>query len=210
MTLDLFGPQPAWRTIMMDPPWPEHGGGNRGADVHYDIANVDSILATIRGARTESGAPLFQPDTINGCHLFMWATETFDEAAIWLMRALGFRKVAGWVWVKGEIRDGKLRLQRGLGQYSGMCHERLLIGTVGPAGPPPPELRELSVELVPRPTRPGSKRPWHSRKPEIFYERAEKIGAGPRLEMFARVPRRPGWTAWGNESRALRAGVSAS
>jgi N6-adenosine-specific RNA methylase IME4 len=39
----------------------------------------------------------------------------------------------------------------------------------------------------------------HSRKPEEFYERAEKYCPGPRLEMFTRFTR-PGWSAWGNEA----------
>ena len=47
----------------------------------------------------------------------------------------------------------------------------------------------------------------HSRKPDEFFDRVERLVAGPYLDIFARE-RRPGWTSWGNEtdkfSRHLR------
>jgi N6-adenosine-specific RNA methylase IME4 len=39
----------------------------------------------------------------------------------------------------------------------------------------------------------------HSRKPDETYSRIEALVDGPYLELFARN-RRPGWTAWGNET----------
>ena len=38
----------------------------------------------------------------------------------------------------------------------------------------------------------------HSRKPDEFYGMIEKCSPGPRLELFARHPRRS-WVQWGDE-----------
>lgn len=199
-----FAPRGRYRAILMDPNWPEHGGGGRGAQEHYDIASVDRILTIIRTARMPDGRLAFDPDLEAGCHLFMWATETHDESALWLIRSLGFRKVAGAVWVKTKEvpdEDGDAVPAIGLGQYVRYAHERLLIAVAGPAGPPPPDRRPSSTSLEPRPKLPGTNLPWHSRKPEMGYEYAERIAApGPRLEMFARMGTRAGWDFWGNEA----------
>jgi N6-adenosine-specific RNA methylase IME4 len=200
-----FAPAGRYRAILMDPPWPESGGGGRGAQEHYDIHGIERILTIIRTARMPDGTMAFRPDVEAGCHLLMWATETNDEAALWLIRALGFRKVAGAVWVKTkeESHDGDGVPAIGLGQYVRYAHERLLIAVCGPAGPPAPEHRPSSVTLEPRLKLPGTNLPWHSRKPDMAYEYAERIAQpGPRLEMFARMGTRPGWDYWGNESRA--------
>lgn len=42
------------------------------------------------------------------------------------------------------------------------------------------------------------KRQGHAVKPDGFFDLVEKTSPGPRLEMFARRPRR-GWKVWGNE-----------
>ena len=46
--------------------------------------------------------------------------------------------------------------------------------------------------------RKGPTRREHSRKPDEFYERVERLYSGPFLNLFARSER-PGWAAWGNE-----------
>lgn len=57
-----------YRTILADPPWPERGGGKikRGADRHYSLMPVAAISAL-------PVAQLAHPD---GCHLYLWVTNT--------------------------------------------------------------------------------------------------------------------------------------
>ena len=197
-------PQLFWfDTVLMDPPWDETGGGGRGAQNHYDISSTRDILHAIVGATWDDGPHegqlVFAPRK-SGAIMFMWATETYLEDALWLVGELGFRKVSGWVWVK---TDGS-RLETGLGFYGRMCHEHLLVCRRGKVPPVPPEKRLPSVFVAPRPLVPGTKRPWHSRKPSVAYDRVETVGPGPvRVEMFARVPRRKGWLAWGKEADQL-------
>jgi N6-adenosine-specific RNA methylase IME4 len=169
---------PRPRCIAADPPWPETGGCNRGADAHYDVQHVEDIPGIIQRC------PLWPPES--DAHLWLWATVTHLPAALWLMERVGFRYVTHWVWRK--VRDE--RLQIGLGQYQRTSHELLLLGTRGDAMVPPPEFRAPSVFDAPR-TR-------HSAKPDVAYELIEQVSPGPRAELFGREPR-PGWWVWGNE-----------
>jgi N6-adenosine-specific RNA methylase IME4 len=101
------------RTILMDPPWYETGGGKikRGADRHYPLIKTPDMPAVILG----SG--VWAPD--DDCHLYMWATANHLPDALWLIGALGFKYKTNVVWTK-EGRPG-------LGQYFRIQHEHLLI-----------------------------------------------------------------------------------
>lgn len=52
-----------WNRIEADPPWPESGGGGRGAQNHYQLIRkpVD-IFHTMRHARFADGSPAWRPD----------------------------------------------------------------------------------------------------------------------------------------------------
>lgn len=173
-----------YKTILMDPPWQESGGGKikRGADRHYPLVPTAKLPDVIRG----SG--LFTPDVEEGCSLWMWATANFLDDAIWLMAELGAEYVTNAVWIK----EGP----PGLGQRMRMMHEHLLYGRFGSVPVPAPANRLPSVIIAPRTV--------HSAKPRESYELIEKhdarLGgtAHHRLEMFARSTR-PGWDSWGNE-----------
>ena len=170
----------AYRCILMDPPWQERGGGKikRGADRHYDV------LPTREMPRVIYRSGVFTPHP-EGCHLWMWTTNTFLPDALWLIDALGFRYITNAVWVKDRI---------GLGQYLRGQHELLLLAVKGSGPSARTELRNIpSVIMAPR-----SK---HSAKPEESYRLVEARSEGPRLEMFART-QRVGWSARGNELAA--------
>lgn len=180
---------PLYKTIVMDPPWMERGGGKikRGADRHYPLVKTKDLPALIRG----SG--MFTPDVEQGCSLWMWATANFLPDAMWLMGELGAEYVTNAVWVK----EGP----PGLGQRMRMMHEHLLYGRFGTVPVPSPANRLPSVIIAPR----GR----HSAKPEEAFALIERhdqrydADGRPaqfqyRLEMFCRTPR-PGWDAWGNE-----------
>jgi N6-adenosine-specific RNA methylase IME4 len=190
-----------WDVIVMDPPWPERGAGKvkRGADRHYGVVSMGRMAQAIyeSGHLRESSKA---PDML----LWMWATETYVEDALALIRGIGFRKCAGWVWVKCND-DGTVPVRRmGLGQWSRVEHEHLLLARRGDVKVPPAAGRHRSVIFAPR----GR----HSEKPAAAWQVIENTSthallhvadrekrALRRLEMFARTTR-PGWTAWGDEA----------
>ena len=47
MTVDIFNTDKKYKTIYIDPPWEEKGGGKikRGADRHYKLMKIDDIKA---------------------------------------------------------------------------------------------------------------------------------------------------------------------
>ena len=194
-TVSLFGDD--FACLAMDPPWLERGGGQckRVADRHYPLMPVDQILKVILAA------PEWRP--AESAHLWMWVTDNFLEDGLWLIRALGFRYIRTFPWVKlrREIRgDARLTdlcelasagLQIGLGQYARGAHELLLLAVRGEAMVPPPDRRPPSVIFAPRTE--------HSRKPLAAYQLIERVSPGPRVEFFARSPRE-GWTVAGNQS----------
>lgn len=192
-----------YRCIASDPPWPEYGGGGRGAQNHYGLMSVPDIRKLMLRELTGKVAP--------SAHLRLWVTDNYFEAGLDIMRALGFAYKRTFVWVKldeGSYSADEWRgvhpievandaLQIGLGQYARGAHEICLFGTCGQAMVPDPENRPPSVFFAPREE--------HSRKPAGFYsERIEKVSPGPRLEMFARSPR-AGWDVWGLETNKFPA-----
>lgn len=116
-----------------------------------------------------------------GCHLYLWTTNTHAEHAWSVARAWGFEPKNLLTWCKPP--KGMI----GFGTFSGSS-EFVLYAQRG-----------ATVRLA------RSERTWwewsrgrHSRKPDAFYELVERLSPEPRLELFAREPRR-GWSVWGNE-----------
>jgi len=180
--------------LLLDPPWLERGAGEikRGADRHYPL------LATHDIPRVVFTCPLWRPAP--NAHLYLWATNNFLEAGLFVMHALGFRYVTNVAWVKGDESEdeslalgepGSVDLQIGLGQYFRGQHELLLFGVRGSGLDACSPLRNLGSVIVAR-------RGQHSAKPVESYERIEARSVGPRAEIFARSER-AGWTSWGNE-----------
>jgi hypothetical protein len=175
-------------TILVDPPWPESGGGKikRGADRHYPLIKtreeiLETILRATRQLDYDQETFAFDPDPV-GCLLWVWATRNYRGWAHWLIEALRFRYVTDFVWVK--------RGRPGLGQWARSQHEHLLLARRGKVATPPTDKRVESVQYAEREA--------HSKKPELFYDLIESISPMPRIELFARAPRN-GWVAWGNE-----------
>lgn len=166
-----------YRTLYIDPPWPERGGGKikRGADRHYDLMSVKEIEALPVGS-------LAHPD---GCHVYLWATNNYLRAALDCLDAWGFEYVTTITWGKDKM---------GLGQYYRGMSEHCLFATTK---------RRLPYKIADGKRRQGTTlllapRTVHSKKPAEMREMIEKVSYGPRLEMFARE-RNEGWDAWGNE-----------
>ncbi len=109
-------------------------------------------------------------------------TNNHLKDAEFVMEALGFRYITMVTWAKDRI---------GLGQYRRGQTEHALFGVMGRL----PALVKTESTLVGKGIIPRGR---HSEKPADFYKEVELVSPGPRLEMFAREPRK-GWDVWGNE-----------
>ena len=167
-----------YQTVVLDPPWNEKGGGKikRGADRHYPLMKTPDIVQTIYSC------PHWK-DLADPCHMYMWVTNNFLEDGLFVIKALGFRYVTNFVWVKDK---------QGLGQYFRGQHELCLFATRGKS-PTLPRTQDKTISSVL-----VVKRGRHSAKPAESFDLIERRSHGPYLEIFARTPRK-GWTAWGNE-----------
>lgn len=182
-----------FRTILADPPWAysdkiSSGKPIRGAGNHYPLMTMAELadLPVWRLAAPRSA-------------LYLWATNTFLEEALVLMRAWGFTYKLPITWEKNGLGMGRT--------YRGTT-EHLLFGTRGGetiraanfrthfvAGEPGLEPIDVGLDGVAFYAPKGR----HSQKPEESYRMIERASYGPFLELFARRPR-PGWTVWGNEA----------
>lgn len=171
-------PKGEYKTIYIDPPWPEYGGGRirRGADRHYPLMSVREIKTLpIQG--------LVHPD---GCHLYLWVTNNYLQAGLDCIRAWGFEYKTIITWMKDR---------KGLGQYYRGLTENCLFATTP---------QKLPYKL----TEGGKRcqgvtgfyepRTVHSRKPGEMRRMIEIVSYAPRIEIFARESF-PGWEAWGNQ-----------
>lgn len=129
------------------------------------------------------------------CSLFLWATWPNLLDALAVIQAWGFTyKTAGFVWTKAhagqlEMFDEAILGYMGLGYWTRANSEPCLLATRGRPKRVAADVRQAIIEP----------RREHSRKPDCVHERIERLVAGPYLELFARQ-KRPGWTAWGNET----------
>lgn len=186
-----------YATISMDPPWPERGAGKvkRGADRWYNVIQPKDMPLVI----AKSG--VFRP--AEHSHLYMWVTNNYLLAGVWLMQQLGFEYKTNVGWAK---------TRSGLGQYFKGKHELILFGVRGQGMHASvysgrrdlvswwhPESEEDTYIECPHVLDAGKR--VHSAKPPAFYELIEARSKGPYLEMFARDPRE-GWDVWGDEVAA--------
>lgn len=171
-------PDKLFRTIYIDPPWPERGGGKikRGADRHYNLMSVAEIKAL-------PIARLADPD---GCHLYCWATNNYLPAAIECVKTWGFEYVTVVTWMKDR---------QGLGQYYRGSTEHCIFATTKKRLPYKRTEEGGRCQGV---TGFFAPKTIHSRKPEEMRRMIELVSYEPRIEIFARE-QFPGWTAWGNE-----------
>lgn len=173
----------SFTSIMLDPPWPLHGGGARSVATKYPTIKVKRMPAVIMGD------PLWRPDP-EGCRVWMWSVSNFHADALWLMGTLGATYVTDWVWRK---LDKQMELKMGTGQHRAAGHETLFLGRIGRPGVPPTPIRYQYPSVISAPLEE------HSRKPDIFYEMVEAHDPKGRwCEFFARRERNR-WRAMGNE-----------
>jgi N6-adenosine-specific RNA methylase IME4 len=170
-------PEGKYKTIYIDPPWPEKGGGKikRGADRHYNLMTIREILAL----------PVIKIADPEGCHIYCWVTNNYLQAGLAALQAWEFRYVTAITWHKDRI---------GLGQYFRGITEHCLFGTKGSL---PYKINEGKRQQG----KTGFYAPKsnHSAKPAEMRNMIEIVSYEPRIELFAR-DRAPGWDVWGNEA----------
>ena len=173
-----------FQTILIDFPWPEHGGGVRSAARKYATVPVKDAVKTIRSS------PLWAPDS-SRCSVWFWVTANHLEHAFPILVGLGVTPVTGFVWNKVG--------RPGMGQRCRMRHEHLLYGRIGSVPLPPTSRRWDSVVTAQRVVDANGK-VIHSAKPDVFFKLIDDHdGTHTRkAELFARRVR-PGWEGWGLE-----------
>lgn len=174
-------PDKKYKTIYVDPPWPEYGAGEvkRGADKHYPLMELKDIKLLPVNAIAQSS-----------CHLYVWATNNYLHSALDIIESWGFRYITCITWAKPTI---------GLGQYFRGQTEHCLFATRGKALP----YRERNGKRLQGKTLllPGQlfeQSRAHSSKPGEMRGMIELVSHPPYIELFARYKAK-GWDAWGNE-----------
>jgi len=118
--------------------------------------------------------------TADDCVIFLWTTHAFLRDSFELLDNWGFNYKATLVWDKVKM---------GLGRTIRMQVEFCLIGVKGN-----PIINGSSErDIITEPRRE------HSRKPEAFYQMAERMCIGNRLDFFSRQ-NRENWDHYGAES----------
>jgi N6-adenosine-specific RNA methylase IME4 len=175
--------------IVPDFAWPfevySGKGKQRSAERHYDTMSLAEIMAM---------APLIARLAAPDCVLLPWAVCPEHPGALEFIKACGFDyKTVGFHWVKttpnAEVitlaGDG---LHWGMGYHTRANIEPVLLSTRGSP-------RRLATDVHSVVIAPVGE---HSAKPDEVYRRIERLYPGPRLELFARRPRKHWWT-WGDE-----------
>ncbi len=128
----------------------------------------------------------------DNCVLFIWVLMNQLPQAFEVIDAWGFEfKTCAFTWVKQNQHNDKPFL--GMGYWTRANAELCLLATKGT-----PTRLDAGVPQVLL-----SKIMEHSRKPEEFANRIERLVGGPYLELYARRER-DGWTSWGNEIERAR------
>jgi len=167
-----------YKTLLIDPPWNETGGGKirRGADRHYALMKTADIMAL----------PVQRLIHSDGCHLYLWVTNNHLRDGLVVMEKYGFEFKSIITWHK--------RNSYGLGQYFRGCTEHVLFGVT-------PKRLPYKVESGKRQqgvTGFIADRRAHSRKPEELRRMVERVSYPPYCELFARE-QHDGWACIGNK-----------
>ena len=182
MFVDIFNTERKYKTIYIDPPWEEKGGGKikRGCDRHYNTMKIEEIAAL----------PIKQLADDTGCHLYMWVTNNFLEKGIALLKGWGFQYITTITWQKDRI---------GLGQYYRGLTEHCLFATIKKRLP----YKVINGKRAQGVTGFYEPKTIHSRKPLKMRQMIELVSYEPRIELFARE-QFFGWDCWGNEVQEIK------
>jgi len=171
-----------FRVVVADPPWQPKDklpGKSRGAERNYPCMSTADLCR------------LVMPPLTKDAVLLLWRLASMPQDALDIVKAWGFTPKTEIVWVKLTSKGGELgsaKLHFGMGRQVRASHEVCLVATRGRVQPQNHSTRSVFFAPVGR----------HSEKPEAFFDIAESLYAGPRVELFARRVR-PGWTCVGHD-----------
>lgn len=174
---------PAYRTLMVDPPWRYDGPGWHGdAEKHYNTMSKEQL----RALRV---ADIAAEDAV----MWLWVVNPLLSQGAELLAAWGFQYKGLVTWVKTTTTH-PIRPAIGNGYWLRGATEHMMLGT---RGTPKPLVKNQATWFM---APPGA----HSAKPEAAFAIAERYFDGPRIELFSRelspmFPKRDGWDVWGNE-----------
>jgi N6-adenosine-specific RNA methylase IME4 len=169
-----------FRSIGMDPQWKfltrSAGGEGRSANLHYTTEEVDKI----KNLPVEALAD-------EDCALYMWMLDWCPQDALDLLKHYGFKHITtAFTWLK--LNESGNGWHMGMGYWTRANPEQCYFATRGNPKRLNGDVRQEIIAPVME----------HSRKPDEWLARVERLTEGPYLELQARRPR-PGWTSWGNE-----------
>jgi N6-adenosine-specific RNA methylase IME4 len=171
-------------TVLADPPWQFQNRTGKMAPEHKRLQRYPTMsLQEIKDLPVEA----IVADT---AHLCLWVPNALLAEGMQVMEHWGFTYKTNLIWYKVRKDGGPDR--RGVGFYFRNVTEIILFGVRGKNARTlqPGRSQENII---------SSRKREHSRKPDEQYELIEACSSGPRIELFARGPKK-GWFVWGNQS----------
>lgn len=166
-----IGSDPQWKFLTRSA-----AGEGRSANIHYKTEEVDRIKDLPVGELlADDGA------------FYMWMVDWCPQDALDLLAHWGLKHVTtAFTWVKQNASGQGWHM--GQGYWTRANPEQCWLATKGNPKRLYADVRQLIVAPVME----------HSRKPDEWLDRIERLTEGDYLELQARRPRR-GWTSWGDE-----------
>lgn len=171
-------------TVLADPPWQFQNRTGKMAPEHKRLQRYPTMsLQEIKELPVEA----IVADT---AHLYLWVPNALLAEGMQVMEHWGFTYKTNIIWYKVRKDGGPDR--RGVGFYFRNVTEMILFGVRGKNARTlqPGRSQENII---------SSRKREHSRKPDEQYDLIEACSPGPRIELFARGPRKD-WFAWGNQA----------
>lgn len=181
--LNTVGKQ-KFATVLADPPWQFQNRTGKMAPEHKRLQRYPTMsLQEIKDLPVEA----IVADT---AHLYLWVPNALLAEGMQVMEHWGFTYKTNLIWYKVRKDGGPDR--RGVGFYFRNVTEIILFGVRGKNARTlqPGRSQENII---------SSRKREHSRKPDEQYDLIEACSPGPRIELFARGPRK-GWFVWGNQA----------
>lgn len=174
-----IGSDPQWKFLTRSA-----AGEGRSANIHYKTEEVAKI----------KDLPVGQLLADDGA-FYMWMVDWCPQDALDLLAHWGLRHVTtAFTWVKTNGDDPDLNVwdkstfHLGQGYWSRANPEQCWLATKGHPKRLFADVRQLIIAPVME----------HSRKPDEWLDRIERLTEGDYLELQARRTR-PGWVSWGDE-----------
>ena len=171
-------------TVLADPPWQFQNRTGKMAPEHKRLQRYPTMsLQEIKDLPVEAIVE-------DAAHLYLWVPNALLAEGMQIMEHWGFTYKTNLIWYKIRKDGGPDR--RGVGFYFRNVTEIILFGVRGKNARTlqPGRSQENII---------SSRKREHSRKPDEQYELIETCSSGPRIELFARGPRK-GWFVWGNQA----------